>query len=77
MTCAMCAVYRRLFRSGAAIQPLLEELRVENHKSGFVKHLIASLSNTELGFKGRYRESLRTEFQRLGVQRILEGEVDA
>jgi UDP-N-acetylglucosamine acyltransferase len=71
------AVYRRLFRSGAAIQPLLEELRVENHRSGFVKHLIASLSNTELGFKGRYRESLRTEFQRLGVQRILEGEVDA
>lgn len=68
-------VYRRLFRSGAAIRPVLEELRQENHRSDFVKHLITSLTNTELGLKGRYRESLRPQFQRLGVQRILEGGV--
>jgi UDP-N-acetylglucosamine acyltransferase len=72
---ALRGVYRRLFRSGAAIRPVLEELKQENHENGFVKHLIASLSNTELGLKGRYRESLRPHFQRLGVQRILEGDV--
>ena len=32
------------------------------------------MSRTEVGYKGRYRESLREEFTRLGVQRILEGQ---
>src|SRR5688572_18474359 len=40
---ALRGVYRRLFRSGAAIRPVLEELKQENHDNGFVKHLIASL----------------------------------
>jgi UDP-N-acetylglucosamine acyltransferase len=71
------SVYKRMFRTGAAMRSVLEELRMADHKSGFVKHLIASLSNTEMGLKGRYRESLRSHFSRLGEQRILEGNEEA
>jgi len=70
------SVFKRLFRAKQTMRAVLDELREENHQSGFVKHLIASMSNTELGLKGRYRESLREEFARLGVLRILEGRTD-
>ncbi len=44
-----------------------------SHANSLVKHLVESMERTELGMKGRYRESLREEFTRLGVRRILEG----
>ena len=43
------------------------------HENALVRHLVESMTKTELGLKGRFRESMRDEFARLGVQRILEG----
>ena len=71
---ALKLAYRRIFRSGQARRPLLEEMRADPPESPYVKGLIESMSRTEVGYKGRYRESLREEFTRLGVQRILEGQ---
>ncbi|MCP3919312.1 MAG: acyl-ACP--UDP-N-acetylglucosamine O-acyltransferase [bacterium] len=65
--------YKRIFRSGQARKPVLAEMREQSHDSPFVQNLVDSMSRTEIGLKGRYRESLREEFARLGVQRILEG----
>ena len=47
---------------------------INPRENPYVKGLIESMSRTEVGYKGRYRESLREEFTRLGVQRILEGQ---
>lgn len=70
---ALREAYRRIFRSGQARRPVLAEMREELQSSAFVQNLVESMSRTELGLKGRYRESLRQEFAELGVQRILEG----
>jgi hypothetical protein len=41
--------------------------------SDAIAHLVKSLENTELGSKGRYRETLREEFLRRGQERMLAG----
>ncbi len=64
--------FKRLYRTGTAIRSVLEELREERHENELVRHLVEAMTNTELGLKGRYRESMREEFARLGVRRILE-----
>jgi UDP-N-acetylglucosamine acyltransferase len=66
------AAFRRIFRSGQPRRPVLEEMRSETSMGGHVLELMNSMSRTEIGYKGRYRESLREEFTRLGVERILE-----
>jgi hypothetical protein len=38
-----------------------------------VLDLVESMQRTELGAKGRYRETLRSEFLRRGQERILSG----
>jgi len=61
--------FRRIYRSGEPRSSVLDEL--EGEKNGaLVTELIASLRNTELGSKGRYRETLRDSFRRLGIERI-------
>jgi UDP-N-acetylglucosamine acyltransferase len=64
--------FRRIFRSGQPRRPVLEEMRGESTMAEHVLELVNSMSRTEIGYKGRYRESLREEFTRLGVERILE-----
>lgn len=73
----MRTVFRRIFRSGEPRRRVLDELEQEPGIGANVRHLVESLSRTELGLKGRFRESLRQEFTRLGVQRILEGSSEA
>jgi len=63
--------FRRIFRSGLPRSQTLKELKSEMPDSPLIAHLIRSLENTERGTKGRYRESLREEFARLGNERIL------
>lgn len=65
------AAFRRIFRSGLPRSHTLKELKNEMPDSPLVAHLIRSLENTERGTKGRYRESLREQFARLGSERIL------
>ena len=69
---ALRAAFRRIFRSGQPRRSVLEEMRAESSVAEHVCHLVNSMSRTEIGYKGRYRESLREEFARLGVERILE-----
>jgi len=59
--------FRRLFRSEETRSRAL--LLLEQEARGpLVRELIASLRNTELGLKGRYRETLRAEFRRAGEE---------
>lgn len=67
------ALFRRVFRSDEPRRRVLEDMEKEAHSNPLVKHLVESMERTEIGMKGRFRESLREEFTRLGVQRILEG----
>ena len=67
------AAFKRIFRSGKPRRPILEEMRAEGPKSPFVRELLESMGRTEIGLKGRYRESRRKEFTAMGVKRILEG----
>jgi UDP-N-acetylglucosamine acyltransferase len=71
---ALRSVYRQIFRSGASRREVLDELAGTPQTSPYVTNLIESLRRTEIGYKGRYRESLREEFTRLGVRRVLEGD---
>lgn len=66
-------IFKRIFRSGEPRRRVLEKLRKEIHQSDLVRHLIQSMTKTEIGLKGRFRESLREEFARLGADRILDG----
>ncbi len=66
--------HRKLWRSGGARGAALEELRGEPNLGPHVKHLIESMDRTDLGLKGRYRESRRQYYSELGKRRILEGE---
>ncbi len=70
---ALRAAFRRVFRSGQPRRTVLEELRAEDSINPHVRTLVEAMSLTEIGYKGRYRESLREEFKRLGVERILAG----
>ena len=69
------AAFRRIFRSGEPRQRVLCELE-ESEPGPNVRLLIEALRRAELGHKGRHREALREEFQRLGAERVL-GEVHA
>ena len=66
-------LFKRIFRSGVPRGRVLEELRREGVVGEELRYLVDSLMRTELGLKGRYRESMREEFTQLGVRRILEG----
>lgn len=68
------ALFKRIFRSGVPRGRVLEELKQEQGYSLMQRQLIDALMRTELGLKGRFRESLRAEFSQLGARRILEGE---
>lgn len=63
--------FRLIWRSGDPRRTTLESLRARTDGSRLLDHLVASLANTEKGAKGRYRESLREEFRRVGVERVL------
>lgn len=65
-------IFKRIFRSGDPRRRVLEELGEMEGASEHVHHLIDSMRRTEMGLKGRYRETMREEFTRLGVERILE-----
>jgi len=64
-------VFKRIYRTGSPRRKVLAELSHEMQEADFVQHLVRSLTNTEIGLKGRFRESKREEFARLGVERIL------
>ena len=53
------AAFRRIFRSGQPRRPVLEEMRGESTMGEHVLELVNSMSRTEIGYKGRYSESLR------------------
>lgn len=72
---ALREAFKRLYRSGASRQSVVEEMLAERPSNPRVCRLLEHLSRTAEGLKGRYRESLRDEFTRLGVKRILEGEL--
>jgi UDP-N-acetylglucosamine acyltransferase len=64
--------FRRLYRSGDPRHRILDEL--EGSTPGpLVQELVRSLRETELGDKGRYRETLRDDFRRMGEARLLGG----
>lgn len=68
---ALRQAFRIIWRSGDPRRSTLEDLKTRAVGSPTIAHLIASLQNTEKGAKGRYRESLREQFQRAGMLRIL------
>jgi UDP-N-acetylglucosamine acyltransferase len=63
--------FKRVWRSGEPRSRTLELLKAEMAGSAAVMRLVRELEQTELGAKGRYRESLRADFQRLGQERLL------
>lgn len=65
--------HRRLWRSKTSEprRQVLRELREAPGVSRSVLTLVEALERTETGLKGRYLESLRDEFARLGRERIL------
>lgn len=62
--------FRRLFRADETRSRVLAQADTE-FKGALVAELVQSLRNTELGLKGRYRETLRDEFRRAGEQLLL------
>jgi UDP-N-acetylglucosamine acyltransferase len=62
--------YRELFRSKEPRRQVVERLRETTAKESLVTELLEALARTELGDKGRYRESLRAEFQAAGEKLI-------
>jgi len=68
---ALRQAFRLIWRSGDPRRNTLESLRSRPNGSRLLDHLVGSLANTEKGAKGRYRESLREEFRRAGVERVL------
>ena len=66
------AAFRRLYRSGEPRNRVIGELD-EAAPGPLVRELLAALRRTELGAKGRYRETLREEFERRGTERVLAG----
>ena len=62
--------FRRVWRSGEPRRAILDELRDDPDATGEVLHLVEFLEQTGFGVKGRYRESMREEFTRIGEERI-------
>jgi len=73
---ALRVAFRRIYRSGEPRRRVLETLRADPAARPPVLELVESLLRTEVGLKGRFRESLRAEFARAGRERVL-GEVQA
>lgn len=65
--------FRRIYRTGNTRRQTLDELKTEYAGSKLVMNLVHALEDTEKGAKGRFRESRREEFLRLGQERILAG----
>jgi UDP-N-acetylglucosamine acyltransferase len=63
-------VFRRLFRAEESRSRVLAQLESE-FESPLVRELLFSLRNSELGLKGRYRETRREEFRRAGEALLL------
>ncbi len=70
---ALREAFKRIWRSGNLRRRTLDELKAEYGASQSVMRLVAELEQTELGAKGRYRESLRAQFAQLGQERLLAG----
>ena len=66
--------HRRIWRSGKARGSAIEEMKAESGWGPHVQYLLESMARTDMGLKGRYRESQRKQYTELGVRRILEGE---
>ncbi|HUR27550.1 MAG TPA: acyl-ACP--UDP-N-acetylglucosamine O-acyltransferase, partial [Planctomycetota bacterium] len=64
------SAFRQLYRSGDPKRRTIDALRADDTTPQLVRDLLDSLEQTEQGQKGRYRESLRAEFRRLGEERI-------
>src|SRR5262245_26195790 len=62
--------FRILFRATDTRARALARLEQE-FQGGLVRELVQSLRETELGLKGRYRETLRAEFRRQGEQLLV------
>lgn len=65
--------FRRIYRTGNTRKQTLEELKAEFPTSKLIMSLVRALEDTEKGSKGRFRESRREEFMRLGKERIQSG----
>lgn len=65
--------FKRIWRSGEPRSKTLEGLRAEFARSPLVMRLVRELEQTDVGAKGRYRESLRADFMRVGQERLLSG----
>ena len=61
--------FRRLYRNDDTRAHALGQLEQEAH-GALVRELVRSLRHTELGLKGRYRETLRDEFRRAGEEML-------
>jgi UDP-N-acetylglucosamine acyltransferase len=59
--------FRRLFRSDETRSRGLAQVEAEA-KSALVRELVQAMRETELGQKGRYRETLREQFRRKGEE---------
>ncbi len=65
--------FKRVWRSGDPRSKTLEDLRAQFAESPAVMRLVRELEQTDVGAKGRYRESLRADFMRIGQERLLSG----
>ncbi len=70
---ALREAFKRVWRSGDPRSKTLESLHTEFAGSAHVMRLVRELEHTDVGQKGRYRESLRAEFMRMGQERLLSG----
>jgi UDP-N-acetylglucosamine acyltransferase len=66
--------FRRLFRADETRSRVLARAEQE-FRGGLVRELLQALRNTELGLKGRFRETLREEFRRAGEELLLRSTV--
>jgi UDP-N-acetylglucosamine acyltransferase len=73
---ALQAAFRLLYRSGNPQRRSIDMLRASESVTEDVIELCAALDEQAQGLKGRFRESLREQFTKLGVERIA-GEVHA
>ncbi|MDP6761643.1 MAG: acyl-ACP--UDP-N-acetylglucosamine O-acyltransferase [Planctomycetota bacterium] len=69
---AVRRAFRRLYRSGVPKKRVFEDMRAQGSTPARVLRLVEALENTERGSKGRYRESLREDFARIGRERVAE-----
>ena len=63
--------YKAIWRSEGIKREIFAELEQEHPDSDCLKVLLADMRLTEQGGKGRYRESMREDFMRIGRELIL------